>query len=700
MKIDRALSCLESGWAVFPLIPNSKVPLTPHGFKDASKDPEVIKQYWKANPEANIGIATGMVSGIAVIDVDVKNGAKGYESLSLIHDLDATLSASTPTGGLHIYCILQEPLPGKNGYLPGIDLKSDGGYVVGPGSVIDGKEYEWVDPESHLACVPASVIKRMAEKQAAPPLASQPGDDTITEGSRNAVLASIAGTMRRRGLKADEIAAALKTVNTNRCSPPLPEPEVNAIAQSVSRYTPKAPASATAEEDDRPEGFSDDALALAFSDKHAADWRYVAAWSHWLNWDGTCWRKEDTLKAFDLARDICREASMQCEKPTAAAKAASANTVAAVEKLAKADRRHAAKIDIWDRDPWLLNAKNGVVDLKTGELRTHNRLDYLTKATTAGLAPAGTAPTRWLEFLNEITDGNVELQAYLARLAGYSLTGITSEHAFAFFYGTGANGKSVFLNTLGLVLGDYATNAPIDTFLETRSERHPTDLAGLRGARLVTAIEVEKGRRFADSKLKSITGGDKVTARFMRQDFFEYKPQFKLIIAGNDRPALKDVDEAMKRRLHLVPFTVTIPPEKRDHNLSEKLTKEADAILRWAVEGCLAWQKEGLNPPACVLDATDEYLESQDTLGRWLDEECEQDINASAPTEELFQSWKVWSERMSEYTGSIKKFSEDLQKRKFKPSRTSKARVFLGLQLKPKQVQDDFCERSHFSNEE
>jgi len=186
----------------------------------------------------------------------------------------------------------------------------------------------------------------------------------------------------------------------------------------------------------------------------------------------------------------------------------------------------------------------------------------------------------------------------------------------------------------------------------------------------------------------------------MRQDFFEYKPQFKLIIAGNDRPALKDVDEAMKRRLHLVPFTITIPPEKRDHNLSEKLAQESDAILRWAVEGCLAWQKEGLNPPACVLDATDEYLESQDTLGRWLDEECELDINASAPTEELFQSWKMWTERLSEYTGSVKKFSEDLQKRKFKPSRTSKARVFLGLRLKIKQGQDDFMARSHFPNEE
>jgi len=495
-------------------------------------------------------------------------------------------------------------------------------------------------------------------------------------------------------MEADEIIPALKAFNGKRCSPPLPDREVEGIAQSVCRYPPAPAGKAEPDDDDsRPAGLSDDALALAFSEKYAQDWRYCAAWGHWLYWDGHCWLREHTLKAFDLARTICREAAQQCDKKATAAKVASANTVAAVERLAKSDRRHAATIEQWDKDPWILNTKNGVVDLRTGELRAHNRLDYLTKATAAGLAPAGTKPTRWLEFLSEITNGDVELQAYFARLAGYCLTGITSEHAFAFFYGTGANGKSVFLNTLASVLGDYATNAPIDTFLESRSEKHPTDLAGLRGSRLVTAIEVEKGRRFADAKLKSITGGDKVSARFMRQDFFEYKPQFKLIIAGNERPALKDVDEAMTRRLHLVPFTVTIPAESRDKNLPEKLLREGEGILRWAVDGCQAWQREGLKPPACVLDATGQYLESQDTYGRWIDDECEIDPSASCLTSDLYQSWKAWSERWGEYTGSIKKFSEDLQKRKYQPSRTFRGRIFLGLKLKHSEIP----EKEHFT---
>ena len=219
MKIDRALAFVEEGWAVFPLIPNSKKPLTPNGFKDASKDPEAVRRWWAAHPDANIGIATGMISGIAVIDVDIKNGGKGYESLGLIPDLDTTLSASTPSGGMHIYCLLKEPLPGKIALFSGIDLKSDGGYVVGPGSEIDGKVYEWIDPEVHMSALPESIIKRMA----APPPAISPAEPTeetkITEGTRNAVLTSIAGTMRRRGLKADEITPALKTININRCSP-------------------------------------------------------------------------------------------------------------------------------------------------------------------------------------------------------------------------------------------------------------------------------------------------------------------------------------------------------------------------------------------------------------------------------------------------------------------------------------------------
>jgi len=682
MMIERALAYIEAGWAVFPLIPNSKRPMTKNGFKDASKAREDVRRWWTEQPDANIGISTGEPSGLVVVDVDVKNGAKGMESLASLSGIDPTLTVKTPSGGLHLYYLTAGPTRCRTGILPGIDIKADGGYVVAPGSVIDGKPYEWDDPEAHLINLPSTVIALMADTGARTTFAP-PAGYCIAEGLRNSELASIAGTMRRRGLQTDEITAALKQVNLNRCSPPLPDSEIESIAKSVCRYAP-APTTkpdSGEDEEDRPAGLTDDSLALSFSEKYWPDWRYCSAWGYWLHWDGQRWCRENTLKAFDLARAVCRKAAKACDKQPMVAKVSSANTVASVERLAKADRRHAAIIEQWDRDPWLLNTANGVIDLHSGQLRPHDRLGYLTKIAAAGLAPETEQPTRWLSFLNDITNGDTELQSYLARMAGYSLTGITSEHTFFFLYGTGANGKSVFLNTLATVLGDYGTNAAMDTFLESKSDKHPTDLAGLRGARLVTAIEVEKGRRFADAKIKSLTGGDKITARFMRQDFFEFSPQFKLVIAGNDKPYLRDVDEAMRRRLHLVPFTVTVPLEKRDHNLSEKLLAERDAILRWAVNGCLDWQRVGLNPPACVTSATGEYLESQDSLGRWIADECRVEVNASAATDELYQSWKLWAEKWGEYVGSMKRFAEALQKRGFKRSRSNKQRLFQGLAL-------------------
>ncbi|OGS32965.1 MAG: hypothetical protein A2218_10285 [Elusimicrobia bacterium RIFOXYA2_FULL_53_38] len=694
MMLDRALAYVELGWAVFPIVPNTKRPLTKNGFKDATKSVFLVKKWWTDNPEANIGIATGEISGIVVVDVDVKKEAKGLESFQTLEGMGTTLTATTPSGGWHFYYTAKGPLRCRNGLLSGIDIKADGGYVVAPGSVIDGKPYEWIEAEAHLAVLPDTITALMTKTSAPRTTPAVTDGEMIPEGLRNSTLASIAGTMRRRNMQCDEIAAALRVVNTKRCTPPLPDPEVETIARSISSYAPE-PEPSTApppppdqEEDIRPPGFTDDALALDFTERHAEDWRYVAAWGHWLHWAGDCWRRENTLRAFDLARLICREAAARCTKAKIAAKIASANTVAAVERLARADRSHAATTDQWDSDIMLLNTPGGCIDLRSGRSGAHNRLEYMTKCATANLGPEHEKPVRWLGFLNDITNGDLELQHYLARMAGYSLTGITSEHALFFLYGTGANGKSVFVNTLSAVMGDYAASAPMDTFMQTKTDRHPTDLAGLRGARLVTSIEVEKGRRWAEAKIKALTGGDKICARFMRQDFFDYKPQFKLIIAGNNKPSIREVDEAMKRRLHLVPFTVTIPPAKRDQLLQERLLKERDGILRWALEGCMEWQRIGLKPPACVVSATEEYLDSEDALGRWLDETCEKNPGAVVTMDELYQSWKTWAEKWGEYTGSMKKLSEDLTKRGFQRWRSSQRKGFRGLALKGTEVQE------------
>jgi putative DNA primase/helicase len=407
--------------------------------------------------------------------------------------------------------------------------------------------------------------------------------------------------------------------------------------------------------------FSDDSLAQRFADRHAADLRFVASWGQWFRYDGTRWRQDDTLHAFDLARRVCREASAECNgKPGEKTALASAKTVAAVERLARSDRRIAATIDQWDADPWLLNTPDGVVNLQTGTKRAHQATDYMTKITAAG--PRGDCP-RFLAFLERITGSDPELIAYLRRVLGYALTGITREHALFFGYGTGANGKSVLLSTVAGIFGDYHKTAPIETFTVSNVDRHPTDLAMLRGARLVTATETEEGRQWAESRIKSLTGGDRVSARFMRQDFFEFLPQFKLFIAGNHRPGLRSVDEAIRRRFHLIPFAVTIPAEERDGELTEKLKAEWPGILAWIVSGCLKWQSEGLAAPKAVTDATTEYLNSEDAIAAWIEERCELDVNAWSSASALFASWASWADKAGEALGSQRKFIQKLAER-------------------------------------
>ena len=426
---------------------------------------------------------------------------------------------------------------------------------------------------------------------------------------------------------------------------------------------------------------TEDALALSFTRRYHRDWRYVAGWGKWLVWDGQRWRTEDTLAATDLIRSVCRQTALRADNPRVATKLASAGTVSGVERLARADRRHAATTDEWDADPWLLNTQGGVLDLKTGRMRPHERTDRMTKITTA--TPGGDCQT-WRQFIDEVTGGDKELEFYLQRMVGYALTGSTQEHALFFLYGTGANGKSVFVNTLATILGDYATNAPMDTFMETRTDRHPTDMAGLRGARFVAAIETEQSKRWAESKLKNLTGGDKISARFMRQDFFEFFPQFKLFVAGNHKPAIRNIDEAMKRRLHLIPFTITVPPERRDKNLQQKLLAERDGILAWAVQGCLDWQRHGrLKPPQRVVDATEEYFEAEDALGRWLDERCVRETCAKSLTAELFNDWKQWAEAAGEFVGAQRRFSDQLITRGLEKWRNGMGvRGFQGIGLK------------------
>lgn len=403
----------------------------------------------------------------------------------------------------------------------------------------------------------------------------------------------------------------------------------------------------------------EDEVARGFAETYAGRAVYDHTAGTWFLWAGARWGKDETDQAFFLIRNFCRARMLEAtdqrrSPPTYMAKIAFA---ANVERAARSDPRLAVTFAVWDTDPWLLGVPGGIVDLRSGELLAPDPARFISRETS--VAPGGSCP-RWLAFLDRITGGDVELVRFIQRVAGLSLTGITRDHALFFGFGTGANGKGVTLNTFAGLMGEYAAIATMETFTASPTDRHPTDLAMLRGARLVTAQETEEGRHWAESRIKAMTGGDPITARFMRRDFFTYQPQFKLFIAGNHKPVLRGVDEALRRRFHLVPFTVTIPPAERDAELSEKLKAEWPGILAWLIEGCLAWQRIGLAPPPCVTGATAEYLDAEDSFAAWLAERTRRVGYGGGETMALYADWVTWAKAAGEEPGSAKRFVQAL----------------------------------------
>jgi putative DNA primase/helicase len=320
-------------------------------------------------------------------------------------------------------------------------------------------------------------------------------------------------------------------------------------------------------------------------------------------------------------------------------------------------------------------------NLQTGEYHDGYPEEYITKS--VAVVPEKIETPLWDAFLNKVTGGDTELQSYLQRAAGYSLSGITSEHAMFFLYGTGANGKSVFIDTLAAIWHDYAAVAPMTAFVAGNFDQHPTDLAMLHGVRLVVANETESGRHWAEARIKLITGGGKISARFMRADFFTYTPQFKLWIVGNHKPSLKSVDEAIRRRFNLIPFTVTIPPKERDKDLFEKLKPEWPGILQWANDGFLEWRKHGLAPPKAVLDATDQYLADEDSFAHWLEEKCIVGKGLQRAAGDLWGSYKAWCDINNEFAGSQKSFGHEMEKRGYKRGRNQGVRFYHAIDLMP-----------------
>jgi len=505
----------------------------------------------------------------------------------------------------------------------------------------------------------------------------------------------VAGMMVRRDMDDRTIAGVLLNPDLGISEHCFDQPDpMRPVRRAIGRARAdhKAPGTATSRGGDgeppksssgRKSDVSEDSIALAFTQQHGGDLLFDHHVGKWFRWTGVFWEMDETNLALDFARTLAR---MLADGDRGLGRA---STAAGVEKMARADRTHAVTSAAWDQDPLLLGTPTGTIDLKTGVLSDPNRDDRITRQT--GCAPDHGEPTRWLQFLDESLGGDRELVKFLQLWCGYCLTGLTSAHALLFIYGPGGNGKSVFLNSILNILGTYGAVAAMETFTASKHDRHSTELAMLRGARLVTASETEEGRAWAEAKIKAMTGGDPITARFMRQDNFTFRPQFKLTIAGNHAPSLRTVDDAMRRRFNIAPFI--LKPASPDRMLEEKLKAEYPQILAWAIAGARAFLASGLTRPAAVVAATDEYFSEQDVFGQWFEERCEETPGRFDACAKFYADWVAFSKAHGEEPGSLKSFGTNMGKRGYKSSARRDlgvvGKVYSGVALRPAEAADD-----------
>lgn len=431
---------------------------------------------------------------------------------------------------------------------------------------------------------------------------------------------------------------------------------------------------------------------------HGQDLRYCTKWGKWLAWDGRRWAEDEhnvtrhraKLTALSIYREAVaitgvddRSQARRKELATWASKSEARDRREAMVALAQSEPGVSISPTILDADPWLLNVENGTLNLKTGQLQPHRREDMITKLAPVVYDPHAEAPV-FLAFLDSITKGDKELQSFLQRFFGFSLTGETIEHLLVSCWGHGSNGKSTLLKTFLRLLGDYAYQAPADLLMAKKNDSHPTDKAGLFKKRLVCCLETPPGRAMDETQMKALTGGDLVTARRMREDFWTFEPTHKLIIATNHKPQVRTTDHGTWRRQKLVPFTVQIPKSEQDKQLPHKLAAEFPGILRWAVEGCLAWQREGdLGEPKVVREATEAWREESDSLGAFLAAECELGEGFKAEAAGLFAAYQRFAVDTDADLMSKQAFGRRLTERGMVSERTKAARMWAGLKLKP-----------------
>ena len=664
------------------------------GVYDATDSPKKIRAWWKKFPQANIGIACGKINRLCVVDIDPRNGGdESWRELERKHShWGRTAVVATGGGGMHWYFHTDKILRNRT-IAPGVEIKNAGTYVLAPPSIHPEtkKPYEWIEDLRSISKIPEDLAELIGEERrpSARAASGNAGGGKIPAGMRNHELISIAGSMQRRGISMETIRAALQRENVRRCVPPLDSKEVDGIVNSISRYSSKPV---------RDEMCTDMGNAKRLVKMFGHIMHYSHEMEKWLIWDDNRWRWDNTGEVSRLAQSMIESIFTEAkEEPDAdrkkellkwAKSSQSSGKIKSALEVTKSQQGIPIELEKLDSHPWLFNAANGTIDLRTGKLHKPDPAHLITKASPVEYNPdAGKKfeGSKWDLFLNTFLPGN-DLQRWAQEASGYSMTGIISEQCFWVLYGEGANGKSTFIEVLLEVFGeDYSMSAPPTLFQPRNASQATNDVAALRGMRLVIEPDLQPMTPLNESLVKQLTGGDRLQARYLYAEWFQFHPQAKIMMAGNKRPVIRDQSYGMWRRVRLVPFRKRIKTEDRIRNYSKVLVREeAELILYWAVQGCLAWQRQGELPVIEEIEeATSEYQEELDIFQQFLEEWCEKEEDAWCELRDLHQHWSEWC-RQSNVPRSLWRreyMLEELRRMRVKTTRVSNRMRVHGLNI-------------------
>jgi len=681
-----AMPLVARGIPVIPIPPRQKGAVLKNWPELATTDLVQIEKWNKENAQFNVG-AVAKLDGFWMLDCDVPGLPQQIEN-EIGKPFPNTFTVKSSRGYHYYFCQTDASRQMGNVSVKGFfDAQVNNKYVVAPGSAHpDGPRYKVVN-DGEIVPAPDCLVEWIqGQYNHAEADEQQHGtnEGKVHEGGRDNFLFHRACKLRKAGLSKAAALAALLNINQEQCAPPMEESIVHQKIESAYSYE-----FAQEELFLGPDGLSltDFGNAERFVQTEGKGIRYCGKSKSWYVWNERTWQKDEsgeiyrrgkkTIKAMlheaaeldNEQGEILEAYEKKCE---------SEGRLNAMVNLSRWEAGVPIQLEHFDTNPMLFNCANVTIDLAAGQPREHCREDFISKISPVEYAPDVQCPN-WLNFLETVTDHDEELRAYLQRCVGYSLTGQTTEHAVFLLYGTGANGKSTFFEALRYVFGDYAQAAEFSTFLATNAQNVRNDLAKLNGARFVTAVESDSGKRLDETLVKQMTAGDTVTARYLYSEHFEYKPQFKLWLGTNHKPTIRGQDEGVWRRIRLIPFTVFIPLDQQDRNLSDKLKMEASGILNWALKGLAEWRANGLQDPSIVKEATKEYRMNEDVIGLFLETKCvlEGQCTASA----LYKAYRDWAEHSGEFQMSQRRFSNALSERGFQKVRHSAGNEWKGIGL-------------------